>query len=192
MIKIDNIESIVENFVPLCGDDRDAVVIGTYETVVDAFNYLMKNTDSQFVCGELELPEMDGYDDGWYVIFDKNEIWTGKIKTSDHYDCVAFDCDYAYVEYGFEEAYLSNNTDDGMVVFTYSTNTNGNVNDHPCVIYMNDDNTGFTFCFKNDLVDKKFQYVGNIPLEFRDIVNIVEQYMMKDSNFVLAYDVFKC
>lgn len=177
MIKIDNIESIVENFIPLCGDDRDAVVIGTYETVVDAFNYLMKNTDSQFVCGELELPEMDGYDDGWYVIFDKNEIWTGKIKTSDRCDCVTFDCDYAYVEDGFEKAYLSKNTEDGMIVFTYDDVDECNHNDdyHGCVC-MDDDKMGFSLCINEDGFSHKFKYRGNNKLTEDDVIDICNKY----------------
>lgn len=178
MIKIDNIESIVKNFPALCQDDKDVVIIGTYDTVVDAFNYLIKNTDSKFVCGELQPPEMDEYDDGWYIIFDKDEIWMGKTKTSDRCDCVTFDCDYAYVEDGFEKAYLPNNTEDGMVVFTYDEieEDDHEDDDNHCVC-MDDDRMGFCLCINENDFHHKFKYRGNRKLTDDDVINICNEYL---------------
>lgn len=178
MIRIDNIESIVKNFSTLCGDDRDAVVVGNYETIVEALNYLVKNTNSYFVCGELSFPEVDGYDGGYYIIFDNKEIWTGKIKTSDACDCVMFECDYAYVEDCYQKDYLSNNTKHGMVVFTYDDieEDDHEDDDNHCVC-MDDDRMGFCLCINENDFHHKFKYRGNKKLTDDDVINICNEYL---------------
>ena len=148
-----------------------SVLVGYYETVVDALNYLIKTTVAEFTSGELVDPDIDGYDDAYYLQYDGDEIWVGKAKYDDSDKCIMFDEKYAFVEEDFADWFTDVNKYCTVVEFGYD-----DVHDEdPFCICMDDDKLGFTFCMEDEDGFTKFKYRGSSKLTEADIRKMLHE-----------------
>ena len=178
-IIIKDLDKIANEISERCRDnDVGIAVIGYYETIVELFNVLIKTTDSEFIAGELHPHDYDGYDDAYYIEYDNNEIWIGKVRYDGSNDYVKFSEGIVYVEEDFLKDFLKSNDVDNVVVFGFldvHDEIDKEYNSNTCLC-MNDDDTGFTFCAENEFGHSKFKYKGNKKLTEDEAWEIVNKY----------------
>lgn len=182
-ISIDNAVDIAKKMNKCKGEyfDESIVAVGYYETVVEIMNYLIKNTSAEFVSGELNEPEWDGYDEAYYVELYGDEIYVGKSaaigKDKAGKEVVAYICYESrevFVEEDFLEPYLKNNSDDNVVVFSFTKEeeeTNG------MYVFKDKDNKGFTYCGCSDGGYYRYTYRGIDKLSEEDIKKILNRFV---------------
>ena len=176
---IDDISQITNEIIQLTTDfEKDALIVGYYETIVDAFNIIMKLTDNNFVFGELHPAEFDGYDDAYYLECTGGEISLGKVRWSDKDKYIMFEFDKAFVEEDFIDDFLTNNEPNGVVVFGFDDiDRDDNEDDNDFTICMDDDRNGFCFCIQDDCGHTKFKYRGSKELSDDDVMKIIRDYI---------------
>ena len=156
--------------------DYNIVLISDYEDIVEAFNILIKTTGAEFVAGELDSYDCSGYDNAYYLEFDNEEIWLGKAVWDDEkYYC--FESDIAFVKDDFYKDYLTNNDDEGVIVFGYDEGESEKDLDDHVKFCMDDDECGFCCCIDDDNNHMKFKYKGNKKLNKEEISKIIDDYV---------------
>ena len=177
-IKIDDICEIADQIIKYADDtDNDVVVVGYSETIGELFNYLIKETDSELVDAEFSSPEIDGYDEAYYIIYDKEEIWLGRAYSEDHGKYIKFCHDMAYVEEDFLDDFKETNSVDNVVVFGFTDVNDEDEDDNNVSICMDDDECGFCFCIGDDVNHTKFKFRGNKKLTPEKVSEIINEYV---------------
>ena len=100
-------------------DDGGSAVVGSYDTVIDLANIILKNTDYVLDFCEIGPPELDGYDDAFIMSLYDDSIAIEKAynDVSERYFCM--DSGKTFVEQYYLDEYLeSNDPDDNIVIFT--------------------------------------------------------------------------
>ena len=153
------------------------VLVGYYETVVAVLNWLIKMTDAEFTSGELNQPEIDGYDEAYFLEYDGEEIWVGKAYDENFHKYLYFEVDNAYVEEDFYDQYAKSNSTHNVIVFGFDDVNDDKAEDDGVSICMDDDECGFCFCIDNDVAHTKFKYRGNKKLTQEMVSNIINEYV---------------
>lgn len=163
--------------------DNLIVAIGCYETVADILNYLIKHTDSNFVSGELNEPEWDGYDEAYYIEYSSDEIYVGKAAVikkdttgKETATYIGYGADKVFVHTDYLNGYLKNNSEDGVVSFMFFEDTDEEYSDNPC-IFTDKDNKGFTYCDYSDDGYYQYTYRGVNKLSEEDIKKILDKFV---------------
>jgi hypothetical protein len=144
-------------------------VVGYYETIVDILNWLIKNTDAEFVEGELHAYEYDHYEDAFVLEYYENEIYINKFANEHNH--LTLSCDNTYVEEDFVDEYAETNImDEDVIIFGYSDVDNSNDGNYFC---MDDDLCGFCCCIDNT----KFKYRGSVKLTTDMINKILNDFL---------------
>ena len=89
-IIIDDVAQITTDVIKLMDDFESVLIVGYYETIVEAFNLLMKLTDNEFAYGELHPADYDNYEDAYYLECDGGQLYFGKARWDDHDKYIAF------------------------------------------------------------------------------------------------------
>ena len=179
-LRIDSVHELTDRIIDYCCDnpDTNVVLVGCYDTVIDAFNILIKETDAEFVAGELNMPEWDGYEGAWYVDYSQDEIWVGKALNERNDKYLLFEADFSFVEEDFESEYKATNGEDNLVVFGYNDVEDGYDHEHHgTCLCLDEDKLGFTFCFQGDGDYRKFRFRGNHKLTEDEAWKMVRDYM---------------
>lgn len=175
---IEDIYTIAEQMVDVAAPNKCVVAVGYYDTIQELFNILLKsNDDYEFVAGQLEPEEWDGYDEAWYVeIVDGDEIYTGKMQYDGRDDYILLEADYSFVEEDFLDQYLENNDTTGVTVFGFD-DVHEEPSDEklPDCLCMDKDGLGFTFCSTNEYGHHRLRYRGNKKLTESDAWDIVAE-----------------
>ena len=156
-----------------CKDSVSVAVVGSYETIVEIFNILMKSTDAEFVAGEIHPSYWDNYEDAYYLKYSNDELWLGKAVWENHDSYVLFDDDNVYVEEDYLDKYIESNNNDNLIVFCYGEEKN--TDDNYCMC-LSEDGKGFTFCVEDEFGHGKFKYQGTKELTEKDAWEIIEKY----------------
>lgn len=174
----EDIDVIAEEIIEQCdGPNDDCVIIGEYDFICKMLNWLIKNSDALFVNGELNLPEVDGYDGGYYIIYDCDEIWVAKMSYCDAYKCVSFDDPtHVYVQEEYLSDYLDRNDDSNLTVLVFNDEYEEYDSGEDGCFCVDPDGCGFTICVRHGDNHEKFVYRGSRPLSHSEIENIQNEY----------------
>lgn len=183
-IIIDDVAQITSDVIKLMDDFENVLIVGYYETIVEAFNLLMKLTDNEFVSGELYPVDYDNYEDAYYLECNGGQLYFGKARWNGHDKYIMFDFDKAFVEEDFLDDFLTNNDIDDVVVFgfedvreTENVEKSDGKEDGDYTICMDDDEKGFCFCINNDFEHTKFKYRGDKKLNRDEVMKMVHEYI---------------
>lgn len=171
-------EDIAEKLMDFVEDSicHTGIIIGYYDTIVDAFNYIIKNSDANFAEGELNSPEWDGYDDAWYLDYSEDEIYLGKAYNNESDRYFMFEGDLVYVEEDFVDGYLKTNDKENVIVFGFDDieeDDNTPSDKTGTCLCLTDDKMGFSFCADNEYGHQKLVYRGNKKLTEDEAWSIV-------------------
>lgn len=176
---IENMTYVANEVAKFCGDDveKNGVIIGYYDDVCEAFNTLMKDTNTLFVSGELWEPEYNGYDGPYYIEYSPEEIFVGKAYYKED-NMMLFEPDIAYVDKDFINEFLKSSFTDNVVCYSYDgcdedDNNEDDICDHYGCICFDEDKCGFKYCTYEDDERVMFCYRGSKKLTEIDAVNII-------------------
>ena len=130
-------------------NDTSVIIIGYYDTIIEVFNTLIKETDSKLVEGELASPEWDGYDEAYYIWYSESNMYVSKAYNEECDSYYLIDCDIAFVEEDFLEDYLEDNSPTNVITFGWDD-----------VIYDNEDKLD-AFRFSADQKSFSFTYLDS-------------------------------
>ena len=150
-------------------------IIGDYETIVGSLNYLVKNTDSDFINGNLIMPMFSEYEGPLYLQFDEREIWCGEAKKEDG-NFLYFEEDVEFVMSEYLEDYLNRNKNSEPIVFVYDEEADDEDHDGDCLC-MDDDSCGFTFCSNGDGSHYKFRFKTNRKMTEEEAWQLALKYI---------------
>lgn len=184
-IIIDDVCDIANDVIEYFEDNSsgEVVVVGYYETIAEIFNTIIHETDARFCAGRLYPPEVNDYDEAYYLSYDGEEIWVGECEWKSHNKYISFEFDRAYVEEDFYDKFLSNNSEDGVVVFGLSDVNDmddaADIHEDDVSLCMDDDGYGFCFCIGDDIHHTKFKYRGNTKLSRDAVSSIINSYIFE-------------
>ena len=177
---IDDVYQIAEQMIDVAAPNKCVVAVGYYDTIQELFNILLKSDNEyEFIAGQLEPEEWDGYDEAWYVeIIDGNEVYVGKMQYDGKDDYIMLEADYGFVEEDFLDQYLENNDSNGVTVFgfddVHDTGDEEDDDSNTCLC-MDKDQMGFTFCSTSEYGHHKLRYRGNKQLTEEQAWDIVAE-----------------
>lgn len=159
-------------------------VIGDYETIAYIFNKMIKNTNAEFVAGELD----DGDGEPYYLDMDQDTIWVDKAIVKGEKDkYVAMGSDKIFIEDVYAADYFKTNKSDKVTVYSYGEQSKkpkdevvNKKNDAPLDCYsisVNDDKKGFTFNGNYGNGKYKMEYRGSKVLDDDDIAKLLNIYV---------------
>ena len=184
-IKIDDVCEIGKEIIDYVNKtDYEVVVVGYSDTIGELLTYLIKESDSILVNAEFSSPDIDGYEEAYYLIYDDEEIWVGKAQNDGSKKYILFDSEKTYVEEDFVDEYKKTNyLDDDVTVFKFDYEDEDDIpwasddDEKPVSICMDDDECGFCFCIEDENNHTRFKYRGNKKLTPEKISEIINEYM---------------
>ena len=173
-IRVNDTEDLIMEHIMLDESDQ-LLVVGYYETIISAINFLIKEYDVNFTGGEIIDPDYDGYEDSYYLEFYDDEFSVGKTYNEKLDEYLMFDIDTVFVEEDFVDDFLRTNKPDHLVVFGFNDIAGDDydfMNDDGCVC-IDEDKKGFSLCIHDDYGHTKFRYRGCKELSHDDIQEIL-------------------
>ena len=156
-------------------EGHGCVAIGCYEVIVEILNTIIKNTSATFVNGELKKPDVDGYEDAYYIEYYEDELWLGKIYSELHKAYILIEADKVWVEEEFLDDYLNVNDAENVTVFSFDA-ADEDASKVPCLC-LDDDELGFTCCYSDEDGHGKFKYRGSEKITKEKAWDIVHDYL---------------
>lgn len=178
---IDDIQVIVETMIDYGKDSKQTLLIGYYDTIITAFNMLIKSSDAEFVAGEIDPYEWVSYDDAYYLEYDGEEIYVGRTVWKGHDRYLIFDgYSVAFIEEDFYEDFCETNTTNNAIPFGFSDvneQVDKQTEDDQTSLCMDEDECGFCFCIGTDDNHTKFRYRGNKKLTQSEVGKMINEYL---------------
>lgn len=119
-------EFLTELDIDICailGSNETVAVVGDYDFIKKLLNeYLLYINEGEYelVCCNLEMPELDGYDEAFIITFSGDgEIWVTKAYNDFNNKYCIHKSDIAYVHEKFVEKWLETNDVDDVVVLSF-------------------------------------------------------------------------
>lgn len=154
--------------------EDDTLLIGYYETIIEALNLLIKKTDFDIVCAEICPYDYDNYDGAYFLnCDDRGDIYVGKAFDEEIEKFYFFDCDHVYIEEDFCADYAEINGDTNVDVFTFSDDIEMHTSGQEPLLTIDNDRCGFCLCYTDDNNTYRFKYRGQVRLTNDMIVKII-------------------
>ena len=116
------IENIVEDYYAYKYENEEdffvVSIVGHYEIIIELLNELVKRTKFKLYNIEIDLPEINGYEDEYIISIDSTgNFWCKAAKYGDNY--IYVEDDIVYVHNDVNSKFIIKNKGVNMVAFTY-------------------------------------------------------------------------
>ena len=116
------VENIVEDYYAYKYENEEdffgVSIVGHYEIIIELLNELIGRTEFRLYNIEIDLPEINGYEDEYIISIDSTgNIWCQTAKYGDNY--IYAEDDIVYVHNDVNSKFVIKNKGTNMVAFTY-------------------------------------------------------------------------